>query len=98
MVQTKKIAMVKFLSLLFFFVFVFSCRKTIGPVLSDRNAKTDVHMFASGFVSPLCLVEPPDSSRRLFVVDQPGKIWIIDSTGNKLATPFLDLSSQIISL
>src|SRR5690349_12955886 len=30
--------------------------------------------------------------KRLFVIDQVGKIWIIDAMGNKLPEPFLDIS------
>src|ERR1700730_15920151 len=36
--------------------------------------------------------------KRLFVIDQIGKIWIIDANGNKLPVPFLDLTSKILPL
>jgi glucose/arabinose dehydrogenase len=39
-----------------------------------------------------------DDDRRLFIIDQIGKIWIIDALGNRLATPFLDLTSKIVPL
>jgi glucose/arabinose dehydrogenase len=32
------------------------------------------------------------------VIDQIGKIWIIDQSGNRLSTPFLDVSSALIPL
>ncbi|MES1218684.1 MAG: PQQ-dependent sugar dehydrogenase, partial [Bacteroidota bacterium] len=82
-----------------FFLFMLSCDKNPHPPeLSPRTSSVDIKVIADGFVSPVSVVEPPDSSHRLFVVDQPGKVWIIDSTGKKLAVPFLDLSRRVIPL
>src|SRR3982751_6385499 len=36
--------------------------------------------------------------KRLFVIDQIGKIWIIDRKGKRLSTPFLDISSKLVPL
>lgn len=47
--------------------------------------------------APLLLVESPDNSNRLFVVDQPGKIWIIKN-GKKLDQPFLSITKKITEL
>src|ERR1700750_1069502 len=55
-------------------------------------------MIASGLVSPIFLTEAPDSSHRLFVLDETGKIWIIGADGKMLASPFADLSSKMVSL
>ena len=44
------------------------------------------------------LVEPPDNSGRLFILDQTGKIWIIGSDGKKLATPFIDLAGKMVAI
>jgi hypothetical protein len=35
---------------------------------------------------------------RLFVIDQVGKIWIIDARGRKLSVPFLDITSKLVTL
>ncbi|HWC19986.1 MAG TPA: PQQ-dependent sugar dehydrogenase [Terriglobales bacterium] len=51
-------------------------------------------LVASGFTSPLDLEQPDDGSGRLFVVEQGGKIKILQN-GSILTTPFLDLSSKI---
>jgi glucose/arabinose dehydrogenase len=65
----------------------------------DNPAKdVDLELVADGFVSPIGVVAVPDNSDRLFVIDQPGKIWIIDSAGNKLATPFMDVASIMVPL
>ncbi len=53
---------------------------------------------AEGLTSPVKLVAPPDGSGRLFVVDQTGKIRIIDSHGALLPEPFLDVSSKMVQV
>ena len=60
--------------------------------------KVDLELVADGFVSPLGVVAVPDDSDRLFVIDQAGKIWIIDASGNKLATPFMDVTNMMVPL
>jgi glucose/arabinose dehydrogenase len=62
------------------------------------SAKVDMQLVADGFVSPIGVVASPDNTGRLFVIDQVGKIWIIDQTGNKLSTPFMDVSSTMVPL
>jgi glucose/arabinose dehydrogenase len=65
----------------------------------DAGNKTpDIQLVAEGFVSPLGVVAVPDGSKRLFVIDQAGKIWIIGADGNKVATPFLDVTSKMVTL
>ena len=60
--------------------------------------KVDLELVADGFVSPVGVVAAPDNSDRLFVIDQTGKIWIIDASGNKLTTPFMDVTSMMVPL
>ena len=60
--------------------------------------KVDLELVADGFVSPLGVVPVPDDSDRLFVIDQSGKIWIVDASGIKLTTPFLDVTSMMVPL
>ena len=90
-------------------LFFTACKKTDNPpstIETMQNARNgvnpsrdlDLQMIADNFVSPISLVTPPDGSHRLFVVDQVGKIWIIDSNGQKLSQPFIDVSSKIVSL
>lgn len=80
----------------FFLLFLVQCDKTEVPVTPPD--RLDLKLVADNFVSPIGLVASPDNIRRLFVIDQAGKIWIIDSTGTKLSTPFLDLSATMVSL
>ena len=77
-------------------ILAYGCKKD-----DDNNtpAKTpDLKVVADNLVSPLGVVSVPDDSHRLFVIDQIGKVWIIGADGNKLATPFIDVSSKLVTL
>ncbi|HEY8895349.1 MAG TPA: PQQ-dependent sugar dehydrogenase [Niastella sp.] len=56
-----------------------------------------MELLAEDFVSPIQVASTNNSQRR-YVVDQIGKIWVIDNKGYKRPTPFLDISSKIVSL
>ncbi|OQP64614.1 PQQ-dependent sugar dehydrogenase [Niastella populi] len=73
--------------------FIHGCQKNDDP---DLNS-VDMELFAEDFVSPIQVVST-HNSQRLYVVDQIGKIWVIDHSGYKRPTPFLDLTSKLISL
>lgn len=83
-----------------------ACKKvsnteSISLSQSDDSRVTknlDLKLVSDNFVSPVALVDAPDHSKRLFVVDQPGKIWIIDKHGKKMSQPFLDISSRMVTL
>ena len=62
------------------------------------NSTPDLQQVADGLVSPIALAEPADGTKRLFVVDQVGKIWIIQPDLTKSASPFIDLTSKMVSL
>jgi len=52
---------------------------------------------ASGLVSPLNLVEAPDGTGRRMIVEQRGQVRILEN-GTLGSTPFLDVSSRMVSL
>jgi glucose/arabinose dehydrogenase len=79
---------------IFLGAFLIHCKK--NDTVSD--SRVDIQQVAEGFVAPIGVVAAPDNSGRLFVIDQIGKIWIIDATGNKLSTPFMDVTSALITL
>jgi len=63
--------------------------------LAGYIAATRVATF---FTQPVFVGAPPGDTSRLFVVERTGAIKIIDlASGQVLATPFLDVSSQILT-
>jgi len=72
-----------------------SCKKN-----KDGNATVtpNLQLVAENLVSPLSVVEPPDDTKRLFVVDENGKVWIVPQNGTMLTTPFLDITSKMVTL
>lgn len=61
-------------------------------------ALTSIEAFrvATGLSRPLFATAPPDDPARLFIVEQGGRILLLDLASNALApAPFLDLSGQV---
>src|SRR5712672_2539349 len=66
------------------------------PAPPPVTLQVELAPVASGFSSPLDIQQAGDGSGRLFVVEQGGKIKIIQN-GSILGTPYLDVSSLIVS-
>ncbi|HEX2077465.1 MAG TPA: PQQ-dependent sugar dehydrogenase [Longimicrobium sp.] len=66
--------------------------------LPDADREVALQLVAQGLTSPIALMEPPDGTGRLFVVDQAGLIRIIAADGTLLAEPFLDVRSRMVTL
>lgn len=70
----------------------------------DRDDKfmfpkaVDLQLIADNMVSPVGVVAVPDETQRLFVIDQIGKVWVIDASGTRLPDPFIDVSALMVSL
>ena len=67
----------------------------------DNNSgpyEVGTKLIAEDLVSPVTLVESPDDSGRLYIVDQIGIIWVHTPERGLLPEPFLDLRDQIIPL
>ena len=86
-------------------LFLQSCKKQeFSNNITSANQSSaiagtyDLKLVADNFVSPVTVIQPDDGTKRLFVVDEIGKIWIIFPDGSKSATPFLDISSKMVSL
>jgi glucose/arabinose dehydrogenase len=65
------------------------------PLSAWAQPKIQLEQFSTGFNRPVDITHCGDS--RLFVVEQRGYIWILDSLGNKLPTPFLNIDSLVNS-
>jgi len=82
-----------FASIILFFA---SCTKSDSTAVAD--VQSNLQLVADNLVSPLSVVESPDDTKRLFIVDQVGKIYIVPNGGTMLATPFMDLTSKLVTL
>lgn len=67
-------------------LFVF-CAKSFSQV--------SLVQFSTGFTSPVDIKNAGDS--RLFVVEQAGRIYIVDTTGVRHPVPFLNIQSRVLS-
>jgi glucose/arabinose dehydrogenase len=64
--------------------------------LSCAFAKPGTVKIASGFERPLWIGAPPNDNSRLWVIEQAGRIWNIDTKNNeKSKQPVLDIVSQV---
>ena len=66
-----------------------------GPSLAEVKVKLEP--YVTGVNAPLAMVQPPNDKRK-FVVEQFGRIRIIDENGKLQGVPFLDIRSKIVTL
>lgn len=71
------------------------CGDGSAVVLPPGDTELEAVEVASGLTQPVHLTAPPNDDR-LFVVEQPGRIRIIED-GVLLATPFLDITTDVLS-
>jgi len=75
---------------------LYTCLLFILPgALLPAQPKIELVPHATGFTRPVDIVHCGDS--RLFVVEQRGYIWILDSTGTRLSAPFLNIDPRVRS-
>ena len=65
-----------------------------NPNPPPPTAQFDLVSVATGFTTPLDIQQPNDNTGRLFVVEQGGRIQIVQSSGARLANPFLDVTGR----
>jgi glucose/arabinose dehydrogenase len=71
---------------------------SLPAAAADEPPAVGLRLIADGLTSPVALVDAPDGTDRLFLVDQIGLIRIIMSDGSLATTPFLDLRSRLVAL
>ncbi len=67
------------------------------PPLASGPDALAVEQVAGGFTNPTAVTNAGDGSDRLFVVGREGTIRIVNPGGNVAATPFLDITSLVLS-
>lgn len=78
-------------------VLLHGCKKDKDNGPGDGIATPRMELVADNLVAPLTVMESPDETERLFIVDQVGRVWIVKD-GKKLTTPFIDLSGKMVGL
>jgi glucose/arabinose dehydrogenase len=73
------------------------CMNENNALKGNPPPTSELVPVADGFAQPLDLQAPDDNTGRLFVVEQGGKIKIIQSDGSVPAAPFLDIGSKLSS-
>jgi glucose/arabinose dehydrogenase len=76
-------------------LFPLGCKKNDS---GSTDVQPNLALVAENLVSPLSVVESPDGTKRLFIVDQSGKIYIVPNGGTMISTPFLDITSMMVTL
>jgi glucose/arabinose dehydrogenase len=69
----------------------------IPAPIPDSQAAVGLQVVADGMTSPVEGKPAPGDKRRLYVIDQTGKIMAVDTRGRKPATLVADLSGLVVS-
>ena len=85
------------------FILIHVCSLQVGTGWAEQAKSTDERRIVTlapvateGLENPLFLTQSDDGSGRLFVVEQPGRIRVLE--GHRLLpTPFLDITKQVLS-
>ncbi|MEM6724672.1 MAG: PQQ-dependent sugar dehydrogenase, partial [Bacteroidota bacterium] len=80
----------KFRILTFCFLFL-----SLSAEIGYGQVNLSLDLYESGFNAPVDIVNAGDD--RLFIVEQAGRIRIIDMPQNTLSTPFLDIDNKVSS-
>ena len=65
---------------------------------ATAQVKLKLQPFVENLVHPLVMLNPPDGSKRFFIVEQSGTIQIMMPDGKLRPTPFIDLSKKMVKL
>lgn len=73
-----------------------SCDDNDDDVDVEDLSPVSLNLLAEGLTSPLVVIESPDNSGRLFIVDQSGFIYT-SKDGATMPQPFLDISGKLVA-
>ena len=76
-------------------LFLFAFFLAAYAAVSQSQPKIALQTFATGFSVPVDVAHAGD--KRLFVVEKAGRIWILDSVGNRLPAAFLNIVNRVNS-
>ena len=64
--------------------------------VNAENVKIKLEPYVTGLNAPLAMVQP-DGDDRKFVIEQFGRVRVINAGGELEATPFLDIRNLIVT-
>ncbi len=67
-----------------------------GLTAASAQVNVTLEPYVTGLNTPLAMVQPAGDDRK-FVIEQLGRVRIIDGDGNLLPAPFLDIRNKIIT-
>ena len=67
------------------------------PRIGKGPVRIELQSVASGLTAPIDFVSANDGSGRMFIVNQSGQILVLKN-GQVLGTPFLDVTSRLVTL
>jgi len=73
-----------------------SCFNAGQPIGGD-STWIKLEQVAAGFTSPVALAQPADATGRLFIVDQIGRIHVLQP-GQSSTTVFLDIAARMVNI
>ncbi|MGH7953758.1 MAG: PQQ-dependent sugar dehydrogenase, partial [Limisphaerales bacterium] len=76
--------------------FLFLSNETVRADAVDWPTLGFTQIVPNTFNHPTVITHAGDNSQRLFIVEQPGRIWVVQSN-SVLASPFLDISDRVLS-
>ncbi len=65
--------------------------------VAEAAPKIKLEPYVTGVNAPLAMVQPPGDSRK-FIIEQWGRVRIVDADGKLLPEPFLDIRNRITPL
>ncbi|MEQ1804341.1 MAG: PQQ-dependent sugar dehydrogenase [Burkholderiaceae bacterium] len=65
---------------------------------ASAEVRVKLEPVAEGLVHPLVMAWPDDGTKRRFISEQTGAIWIQMPNGKMSARPFIDLAGKIVTL
>jgi glucose/arabinose dehydrogenase len=98
MFSIQKIILATLLVVLSVIIFYPGCAAPPAPPPTAAVNTVVLQSVASGLTEPIAMSVPNDGSNRKFIVDQTGKILILDANNLLLVTPFLDVSSKLFPI
>ena len=75
--------------------FALTAAATLAVAGSIAQAQMTTELYLSGVTRPVFLTHAGDGSGRVFILEQPGRIRIVDAGGTLQTTPFLDIVSFV---